>query len=80
MKIVEAIKACMDRRGMNQAKVAEKMGMKRPQVLANQLSRKNGMRTDKFIEIANAIGYDVVLRDRISGEGIVVEKEEGEEE
>lgn len=76
MTFVEAIESCIAKRGMNKSKLAEKMGMKRPQVLVNQMSRKNGMRTDTFLEIAEALGYDVVLKDKISGEEIVVTAEE----
>lgn len=75
MRITEAIDQCLKFRGMNKSKLAEKMGMARPQVLNNQLSRKAGMRIDTLLAMVNALGYDVVLKDRISGNEIVVDAE-----
>lgn len=76
MNIVEAINECLRFRGMNKSKLSEKMGMTRPQVLNNQLSRGAGMRLETVLAMVNALGYDVVLKDRISGAEVVVNAEE----
>ena len=75
MNIVEAINECLRFRGMNKSKLSEKMGMARPQVLNNQLSRGSGMRLETVLAIVNALGYDVVLKDRISGAEVMVNME-----
>lgn len=74
MDIVKALEWCIKGRGLNKSKLAEQMGLSRPQVLINQMNRKTSMRTETFVKIANALGYDVVLKDRNSGEEIVVEE------
>lgn len=72
MDIVKALEWCIKERGLNKSKLAEQMGLSRPQVLINQMNRKTSMRAETFIRIADALGYDVTLKDRDSGEEIIV--------
>lgn len=65
---------------LSQKKLAVKMGLKAQQAVFNMLNAKNGMRTDNFVKMMNALGYDVIVRDRISEEDTVLVPEIEEEE
>lgn len=61
-------KEALDASPISQKKLAEKMGLKAQQAVFNMLNAKNGMRTDNFVKMMNALGYDVVVRHRVSEE------------
>lgn len=58
--------------GVSQKKLAEKMGLKTQQAVFNMLNAKNGMRTDNFVKMMNLLGYDVVVRNKVNDEEVVV--------
>jgi transcriptional regulator with XRE-family HTH domain len=62
MKSSEAIRALMGADGVSQAELARKMGYKGQSAVGNALARENGMRVDVFIKMAQAMGYEVVVR------------------
>ena len=63
--------------GISQKKLAEKIGAKSQQLVFNMLNAKNGMRVDNFIKLMNAMGYDVVVRNRVNDkETMIVSDEE----
>lgn len=78
MTAADAIKEGMKRRSMTMTKLAERMGFKNAQVVSNRLANKSGMRIDTLIRFMNAMGYDVVIKDRMNDAEIVLTM--GEEE
>ena len=65
---------------ISQKKLADKMGLKTQQAVFNMLKAKNGMRVDNFVKMMNVLGYDVVVRNRVSDEETVITAEGGESE
>ena len=72
MTVVEAIESTREGLKLSQARLAEKTGLKSPQAYQNIVSAKKGMRTDNFIKLANALGYDVIIRNRVTDEEIEI--------
>lgn len=66
--------------GISQKKLADKMGLKSQQAVFNLLKAKNGMRTDNFVKMMNLLGYDVIVRNKVTDEETVVSAEGGEAE
>jgi len=65
--------------GLSQKKMADKMGLKAQQAVFNMLNAKNGMRVDNFIKMINILGYDVIVRNRVTDEETEVVVEVGAE-
>lgn len=61
--------------GISQRKLAEKMGLRAQQAVFNLLNAKNGMRTDNFVKMMNLLGYDVIVRNKVTDEETVVSSE-----
>ena len=77
----EAIVEIMHSVGVSQQKLAEKIGLKKQQSFYNILNAKNGMRLDSFIKILDALGYEVIIRNRVNDEETqIVLKDSGDEE
>lgn len=70
----------LDASGISQKKLAEKMGLKTQQAVFNLLKAKNGMRTDNFVKMMNLLGYDVVVRNKVTDEEMVVAAEGSDSE
>ena len=66
MTVVEAIESLREGAQISQAKLAVKIGMKHAQGYQNAIGAKKGMRSDNFIKLANALGYDVIIRNRVT--------------
>lgn len=62
----DAIRSAMKERGMKQIELAEKMGMLQSG-LSNSINRKH-ISVDVFKTILDAMGYDVAVVDRQTGE------------
>ena len=76
----DAIREAASASGFTLAMLADVMGTI-PQVVNGYLTRKNGMRSDKLVDIAGAMGYDVVLvpkGSRLPNGSITVEAAGGE--
>ena len=74
---VKAAREIMEALGISQKKLAVKMGLKSQQAAASMLYAKNGMRVDNFIKMMDVLGYEVVIRNRVSDEEItIIEKED----
>jgi len=58
--------------GVSQKKLADKMGLKSQQAVFNMLNAKNGMRVDNFVKMMSLLGYDVVVRNKVTDEEVVV--------
>lgn len=76
----EFAKCAVETSKLSQKRLALKMGLKAQQAVFNMLNAKNGMRTDNFVKMMNALGYDVIVRDRISEEDTVLVPETEEAE
>lgn len=59
----DVIRAAMDARGFNQAMLAEKAGLKR-QSNVSEMLRGKSMRVDNFVKLLDAMGFDVIVKDR----------------
>ena len=75
MKAADIVRQIMDGVGLSQKKMAEKIGLKTQQSVFNILNAKQGMRIDNFVKMMNVLGYDVVVKDRVTDKEIKVEVE-----
>ena len=73
MTIKEAINACVKKREISKALVARKLGVT-AQSLNDRINRGKSMTTDNLVDILDAMGYDLVVKDRISGSEEVLNK------
>ena len=58
-----AIRAAIEARGINQTILAEMAGLKR-QSNVSELLRGRSMRVDNFVMLLDAMGFDVIVKDR----------------
>lgn len=65
-------KAAADRK-IKKADLARKLGTI-PQILNDWINKSKTMPVDRLITIMDALGYDVVIKDRINGEEEVLTK------
>lgn len=61
--------------GVSQKKLAEKMGLKTQQAVFNMFKAKNGMRVDNFVRMMDVLGYDVVVRNKVTDEETLIDAE-----
>jgi uncharacterized protein YmfQ (DUF2313 family) len=66
--------------GVSQKKLADKMGAKSQQAVFNMLNAKNGMRVDNFVQMMNVLGYDVVIRNKVTDEETLISPEGNDSE
>ena len=66
--------------GISQKKLAEKMNLKSQQAVFNMLNTKNGMRVDNFVKMMEIMGYDVVVRNKVTDEEIGIIEKAGDSE
>lgn len=59
------IRSAMEIRGFNQTMLAKSAGLKR-QSNVSELLRGRSLRVDNFVKLLDAMGFDVVVRDRNS--------------
>ena len=69
-----------DASGISQKKLAEKMGLKTQQAVFNMLNAKNGMRVDNFVRMMNVLGYDVVVRNKVTDDETLISPEGNDSE
>lgn len=62
MKPNEIIKEVMKLRGFSNKSLATKLGKSTASAVFNPLSRENGMRTDTFLEMVEAMDCEVIIR------------------
>lgn len=62
MKTEGIIREIMQKEGLSQRALANKMGASSQQVVGNMLKRENGMRIDNFLKLLNAMGAKVVVQ------------------
>ena len=61
------IYTAMRERELTQAALASKVGLKSQSSVAEILRRKTSVKLDTFVKLLNAMGYDVVVTDRVMG-------------
>ena len=61
-----AVKSVYEATDISQKKLADKIGAKSQQAVYNMMNAKNGMRADNLVKLMNAMGYDVLIRDRVT--------------
>lgn len=79
MTVKEAINACLKERKMSKSALAKKMGFQMPSYIINKIGRGQAMTTENLMGILENLGYDLVIKDRISGAEMVLELETEEE-
>lgn len=65
MKPNTAIKEIMKLRGFSNMSLATKLGKSTASAVSNKLFRNKGMRVDTFIEMAEAMDCEIVIRSRL---------------
>lgn len=80
MDAKQAIREIMDIRRWTQGKLASECGMKRQSNVTGVLNRGASMRVDILIQMVNAMGFEVVLRDKMGSkkEFVISEAENAE--
>lgn len=66
--------------GISQKKLADKMGLKSQQALFSMLNAKNGMRVDNFVKIMDTLGFEVIVRNKVTDSEQLVSAEGSEAE
>jgi hypothetical protein len=66
MKPNEAIREIMKLRGHSNQSLAKKLGKPTASYVGNHLSRENGMRVDKFLEMIEAMDCELVIRNKLN--------------
>ncbi len=69
----DIIKEIMSIKGLSQSKLAEKADFKSQSNVTGILNRGNSLRVDKLVKMVEAMGYEVVIRekDHTSNEWVV---------
>lgn len=73
MNAADIVRKVLSDVGISQKKIASKIGLKTQQGFYNLLLAKQGMRIDNFVKVMDALGYDVVVKNRVTDEIILVE-------
>lgn len=69
MESREVIRQAIAKRGYTQKQAAEAMGYKGQPGIGQMLRRTNGGRLDKFVQLMDSLGYEVVVRDKDTKNG-----------
>ncbi|MBQ2012801.1 MAG: helix-turn-helix transcriptional regulator [Bacteroidaceae bacterium] len=76
----EALRDARVKAKVTYKKVAEKSGMNNYQYVQKVMNPKYNARTNTFVAIANALGYDVIMRDRVTDEEVLIISSGGDDE
>ena len=71
MKALDVVKECMRRRNYTQLKLAKDVGYSSNTGIS-EILRRDDIKSRHFIKLLNALGYELVVRDKYSKEEIVV--------
>lgn len=75
MKGNNIVKACITNRGWSQSKLADKAGFKSQSNVTGILNRGDTMKLNNFVQMLNAMGYEVVVRDTFGKDEFIVTEE-----
>lgn len=65
--------------GVTLQRLAEKIGAKNFQTVQSLLSPKRNMTTDNLVKLADVLGYDVIIRNRVNDKEVIIVSSEGED-
>ena len=65
MNASELVKAVMAEKGYSNATLAKKLSYSTPSFVSEKLRRENGMRTDWFVKMLNAMDCEIIIKDTI---------------
>lgn len=63
MNASELVKAVMSEKGCSAATLANKLGYSTASFVSEKLRRENGMRTDWFVKMLNAMDCEIIIKD-----------------
>ena len=62
-----AIRKAMELRSLSQAQLAKRLGLSGQAIVAQRLGdKRKSLKVDTFVEMMNACGFDVIVKDRMS--------------
>lgn len=70
MNASELVKAVMKEKGYSYATLSKKLGCSTPSFVSEKLRRENGMRTDWFIKMLNAMDCEIIIKDTIGAKKV----------
>ena len=65
MRSKDIIKELLKMRNWSQNDLAVECGVSGPVVISGQLNRNTSMRVDNFVRMCNAMGFEVIVRDKM---------------
>lgn len=65
MNASEVVKTVMKEKGYSSATLAKKLGCSTASFVSEKLRRENGMRTDWFVKMLNAMDCEIIVKDTI---------------
>ena len=74
MDAKEAIREAMKVCGWSQERLANECGMKRQSNVTGVLNRGSSMRVDILLQMVNAMGFELILRDKRGKNEFVIDK------
>lgn len=80
MDAKEAIRSAMKICGWSQEKLATECGMKSQSNVTGVLNRGSSLRVDILLQMANAMGFELVLRDKRGNAEYVIDRSKAQEE
>ena len=80
MDAKEAIRSAMKICGWSQEKLAAECGMKSQSNVTGVLNRGSSLRVDILLQMANAMGFELVLRDKRGNTEYVIDRRKAQEE
>ena len=78
MDAKDAVREAMKERGWSQAKLAEECGMKAQTNVTGVLNRGSSLRVDIMLQMVNAMGFELVLRDKFGDKQYVITQSKAE--
>lgn len=76
----EALRDARVKANVTYKKVAEKSGAHNYQYVQKVMNPKYNARTNTFVEMASAMGYDIIMRDRVTDEEVLIISSGGDDE
>lgn len=80
MDAKEAVREAMKVCGWSQAKLAEECGMKRQSNVTGVLNRGSSMRVDILLQMANSMGFELVMRDKRGKSEFIIDSSKSPED
>ena len=72
MRANDAVRQIMNERGVSQTALAEAIGKSTQSAVGNALANKKGLHSATLVEMASALGYELVLREKLNKKNEVI--------